>query len=240
VVSDDWYSSAINIGFSFTFYGTTYTQLVVGTNGCLNFTTSNANNYNSWPGNAMPNPNPSNMRNTINFPWEDLYNPMGGTTYYGTIGTAPNRIFILEMCNIPYYSCWTNILFSGQVLLYEGTNVIEQHLGNKPICSQWNGGGALQGVQNSTGTTASIVTGRNWTQWSASSEGKRWTWNNSSGNYDITSISFAPVPFLNAGTITWYDASNSPVGTGTTYTTSSALTAGIYVYHAQMSLSNCW
>src|SRR3569832_1686023 len=36
VVSDDWYSSAINIGFSFTFYGTTYTQFVVGTNGCLN------------------------------------------------------------------------------------------------------------------------------------------------------------------------------------------------------------
>src|SRR5205823_4577590 len=148
VTADDMYGGVINIGFSFTFYGNTYTQCVVGTNGSICFNTANANTYHSWPGNAMPSAFPTNMRNTINFPWEDLYNPMGGTTYYGTIGTAPNRIFVVEMCNIPYYSCWTSILFSGQVLLYEGTNVIETHLGNKPVCPGWNAGGALHGVQN--------------------------------------------------------------------------------------------
>jgi hypothetical protein len=241
VVSDDWHSSVISLGFTFTFYGNNYTQCVIGTNGSITFNLANASNYHPWGiGVNQPTTNPGQLMNTINVPWEDLYNPAGGTTTYARMGSAPNRIFLLEYCNVPYFGC-NSLLFSGQVILYESSNIIETHIWNKPSGCSWNSGHAVHSVHNSTGSVASVVTGRNASNspWSATNEGMRWTWNPSTLNYDISSIAFAPLGFFNPSSVSWYNSSNTLIGTGSSYSTPTNLTAGTYVYHAQITMSNC-
>ena len=44
-LSDDSWSGAVNIGFNFSFYGATYTQCVIGSNGQISFNTNQANGY---------------------------------------------------------------------------------------------------------------------------------------------------------------------------------------------------
>ncbi len=213
---DDGYSSAINIGFSFTYYGNTYTQCVFGSNGIINFDISNALSYCQWPiGNAIPTS--SDPMNSIMWPWQDIYYPAaaGGTAFfsYATYGTAPNRYAVFDMCNVPMFSC-NSILTSQQVVLYETTNIIEMHITNKPLCSTWNSGGGIEGVQNSTGTLADWVPGRNFpTQWTAANDGYRFTPNG--GTYTVTSIPYALVPMNAANVIGWYE-NGVLIGNGST------------------------
>ena len=47
--SDDSYSGIINIGFTFNYYGTNYTQCVIGENGMLTFDNTLAGGYDPWP-----------------------------------------------------------------------------------------------------------------------------------------------------------------------------------------------
>ena len=44
-LSDDSWSGAANIGFNFTFYGNTYNQFVMGSNGVISFNMGNAGGY---------------------------------------------------------------------------------------------------------------------------------------------------------------------------------------------------
>jgi hypothetical protein len=71
------------------------------------------------------------------------------------------------------YSC-TGMFFSGQVKLFETTNMVEMDIEQKQLCMGWNGGYAIEGMQNSQGTSAVSVSGRNYpTQWTATNDG--WT-----------------------------------------------------------------
>ncbi|MEI7802469.1 MAG: PKD domain-containing protein [Bacteroidota bacterium] len=223
---DDGYCiTPINLGFSFTFYGNTYTQCVFGSNGVVNFDISLAGTYCQWPiSNAIPSS--SNPTNAIMFPWQDIYYPAaaGNTAFmsYATYGTAPNRYAVFDMCFVPMFSC-NSLLTSQQVILYETTNIIEMHITNKPLCATWNSGAGIEGIQNSTGTSADWVSGRNYpTQWSTSNDGYRFTPNG--GTYTVTSIPYAPVPMNAANVIGWYEngiligngnsiSVNPPVGT---------------------------
>ena len=45
---DDEYSPAVNIGFNFSFYGTAYNQLVIGSNGLVTFDVAQASQYCPW------------------------------------------------------------------------------------------------------------------------------------------------------------------------------------------------
>src|SRR3569832_1112244 len=52
---DDCWSSVINIGFDITYYGNTYNQCVLGSNGVITFNLVNAYGYCQWPiGAAIP------------------------------------------------------------------------------------------------------------------------------------------------------------------------------------------
>src|ERR1700743_3298765 len=98
---DDVYSSVINLGFSFDFYGNTYTQCVISSNGFISFDLNNANQFSQWditsgvPGNT-------NCLNAIMAAYSDI-NPgvTGGTIDYSQMGVAPNRLFIVSFCNVP-------------------------------------------------------------------------------------------------------------------------------------------
>lgn len=176
-LSDDQWSGVINMGFTFNFYGQNYSQCVIGSNGLISFNLANANGYCPWSlGGVPPLPNAvlTSARNSIMLTYQDLLPPLGGQIQYQTIGTAPNRRFVVLYKNIMMFSCNAQCNYMA-IIVYETTNVFELHIGNKPLCTGWNGGLAIQGSENNPMTVAHITPGRNNTVWGANQDARRFT-----------------------------------------------------------------
>lgn len=194
---DDEYSNIIPIGFTFCFYGTPHTDLLISTNNYLCFDLTQAQQYSPWPINAaIPDINYTINQTPVDAimgPWVDIDPSVGGTIRYGTFGTAPFRYFVVNFENVPYFSC-NNLLYTGQMVLFETTNIIETHISISQICTTWNGGAAIHGLHNNNGTQADFVPGRNYpSQWQVTNDGYRFSPNG------------PPTPF----TIAWTDLSNN-------------------------------
>jgi len=150
-LGDDQVSNFLNIGFDFVFYGETYSQLRVSSNGFITF--SDNGNSGCCSGQALPNTATPN--NLIAFAWDDLFPPGGnGSIEYTTIGTAPQRIFVLDVVDIAF-CCNDNAQVTTQVKLFEGSSKIEIH------STSVNGSPMTQGIENLSGTEALVVPGRN-------------------------------------------------------------------------------
>ncbi len=108
------------IGFSFDFYGTTYTDFWVSSNG---FLATNGASNGCCSGQNLPNPATPN--GVIAGWWEDMNPSGGGTHHYQVLGSAPNRRLIFQVTDVPHYS--SGNLVTLQYKLYETTNVIEVH-----------------------------------------------------------------------------------------------------------------
>jgi len=228
-LSDDYFTGVIPIGFSFSFYGNSYSKCTFSSNGYISFDTTRANQSSAWvistgiPGN-------SDVYNCIMGHYADIYpTPPGvapGTLDYCTVGTAPNRIFVLSFCDAPMYSC-TSVRTSFQIILHETTNKIDIHLGNKPLCTSWNSGAGIEGVQNATGSDAVPVPGRNypgtWTAFHSSHQFTPSTLSSGAATYTVAPITYAPVPNGNAP-INWYTLAGTLVGTGDTVVVSPTVT----------------
>jgi len=145
---DDSNVGPFNIGFNFKFFGITYSQFRICTNGFITFgDPSGRYSPGSFPDASSPN-------GVIATYWTDLYPSSGYYCRYRTEGSAPNRKLVVTW-HVTYYSnksAWTDI----QCVLFEGTNKI--HL---TIMSQGKTQTATQGVENTTGTAAFTPTGRN-------------------------------------------------------------------------------
>lgn len=188
IILDDEYSGIISLPFDFCFFGNTYNKCVIGQNGFIRFDTTYANVYCPWPI-AAAIPSSSDPANAIFAPWQDLYNDSMQLLVFDTVyGTAPNRRFVVTFHQVHMYSC-TNLSFTGEVMLYEGSGNIEIHIHNKELCTGWNGGYAIEGIQNANGTSAFVVPGRNYpTQWTATDEAWRF-----SPDFCSTGIASLPV-----------------------------------------------
>jgi gliding motility-associated-like protein len=169
---DDDTDGPFNIGFDFCFFGNTYNQFHIGSNGWISFDAGQPTGFNATtiPNNALA------PVNSILGPWSDWNPGNGGTVMYQTTGVAPNRKLVVSWDNVPLYGAGCGQLGKFQIVLNETTNSIENYLNDKPTCP--NGGGAsggsdtaTQGIQNQTGTVAYWVTGRNKTSWTATNEG---------------------------------------------------------------------
>lgn len=219
ITVDDIYSPIQPIGFPFNYYGTTYTSLVIGPNGTLCFDLSLAGAYDPWPITAVLLGNPSKFNNICG-PWcdIDISVPDGGTITYSLTGVAPNRRYIVTYCKDRMFSCTTQIT-STQIILYETSNLIEVHIATKPICIGWNSGRAIIGVQNATGTAATVAPGRDFpAAYTCTNESWRFTPNSTYTAYTVESIPYAPVPFASSS-IYWYNNGTGEfLGTGATLT----------------------
>jgi hypothetical protein len=173
-LADDVHSGVINIGFSFCYFGTTYTQCVISSNNYVTFDITEANQYSTWNTVAVPTALPTEVRNAILSPWQDINPASGGSIFYQTTGVAPNRIFVVSYLNVPMFSC-TGLLYTSQIVLRESSNCIETHIDNKPLCASWNNGEAVHAIQNAAGNSVEIFVGRNNTPWTTTSEGSLWT-----------------------------------------------------------------
>ncbi len=174
-LSDDNWSGVIPLPFCFCYYGATYNNILVGSNNVITFDLTGAGGYCPWPiSGPIPAPGPGTPVNAVLGPWEDLLPTAGGTISYNTFGVAPFRRFVVSWNQVAFYSC-TGIHFTGQITLYESTNIIENHIQSKPDCPSWNGGYAIQGLQDATGANATPVAGRNFSVFTANNDGYRWT-----------------------------------------------------------------
>ncbi|PKP04951.1 MAG: hypothetical protein CVU11_02065 [Bacteroidetes bacterium HGW-Bacteroidetes-6] len=212
---DIWSSSPITIPFNFCFFGSSYNQIWVGSNGVLTFTNPGST-YCPWSFTASV-PSSSLIMNSVFGVYQDIDPSVCGTIRYAVLGSYPCRTFVFNFNQVCHFSC-TSLTTTTQMVLYEGTNVIEVYVYNKPLCSSWNNGNSLIGIQNSTGTLGYAPPGRNTGQWTATNEAWRFT---PSGppNY----------------TISWF-ANGALLGYGTTMTVAPTVTTD---YIAVVTYDNC-
>lgn len=225
-LSDDSWSAAVNIGFPVNFYGNNYTQCVIGSNGVISFNLANASGYCPWAlggAGTMPNPGFAAALNSMMPAYHDINpaNSPGGSIYYQTIGTAPNRQFVVVYKNLSAFGP-AGFCVDMAVIINETANSIEYHISYKALSPTWNGGLGIQGVQNSTGTIATITPGRNNSQWSVlTPEAKIWTPTSPANTsaYTIANIPFQPiVNGATGGSLSWANTLNNtlvPYNNGT-------------------------
>ena len=138
---NDALSSAINIGFTFTYQTVAYTQFKASTNGFITF---NIANTLAQPTNNLKT---STERSIVAPLWDDNQTGASGNVNYKLTGTSPNRVLTIEWKALRWnksgYSAGT---IDVQTKLYETTNIIE-FVYNR---------GTYQSFGNSTGIGASI------------------------------------------------------------------------------------
>lgn len=185
---DDQLSAAkVPLGFTFCFDGRPYTDAYISSNFAIVFdavcgvanvssgvAAPAASNGYSISGN-MPSATQTMPRNAIML-WHDVDPGDGGDVTYQTLGTAPNRRFVLSFREVPMFSC-TTLMFNGQIKIYETTNAIELHIDEKVVCSTFNSGNAAMGIQNYDGTSAVVPANKNGldADWTVTNQGWRFT-----------------------------------------------------------------
>ena len=221
---DDTWSDTIDLGFEFCFFGDTYSQILIGSNGVLSFELENAGDYNGYnigSGDTLPNSSNSTLSEANIFGvGHDIDPSVCGDINYVVLGASPSRQFVVNYSEVCHFSTTCNDLKSStQIILYESSNAIDVNIYNKPTCNSWNGGNAVVGVQNIPGTVAFTPPDRNTGVWDATDE--FWRFTPSLGDPDFT--------------IEWFDGTTS-IGTGDTVTVSPTETT---TYTAAITYSLC-
>jgi hypothetical protein len=149
-VGDDQTVTGRPIGFTFNYWGTNYTTVNICSNGWISFTNTGGNIVGYGTNSTVPA--------GIHGVALDLYPSSGYYIRYQTIGTAPNRQFVVSY-HMSYYSCrssWTDF----QIVLNETSNSIQINVATHPTC-----GNALQGLSNQANNQWAITPGRNGQNW---------------------------------------------------------------------------
>jgi hypothetical protein len=136
-----------NIGFNFTYFGNTYTQFYVSSNGLVSFEAGYDDPLNvSIPDVALPN-------NFIAAFWDDLAIDPSGNILYTTIGAAPNRKLIVQFRNMGFYG---GPVYMGtfSVILYEtsGSIQVQYRIIVLKSATRPHGESATIGIENADGS----------------------------------------------------------------------------------------
>ncbi len=141
-LTDNSMSGAIPLGFALDYFGTNYSDVYVSSNGFMTVLAGQSNGCCS----GQPIPTAGDPDGVIAGWWEDLNPSAGGTVHYQTLGSAPNRVFIVQFTNVPHYSSGNAVTM--QFKLFETTNVIEVHYQAAPS----DGGTHSAGIENADGS----------------------------------------------------------------------------------------
>lgn len=127
---EDNYGTAMNqydddtrnvaLPFAFDFYGQTYNDVWVNSNGHLTF---NGGNYTYWDESPLDNIDNYYSWRMIAVIFSDFNPYAGGEIYYNTVGTAGDRKFVATWLDVPRYYNFGSNTFQAQ--LFEGTNQIQ-------------------------------------------------------------------------------------------------------------------
>ena len=127
-LADDELSSPVPVGFDFDFNGTLYDEVMVRSNGFAQFA---GGSHAGWF-EPLELGVADSLDEFIAFWWGDLNPSTGGTISYKTVGVSPNRVFVVEFDQVPYFndddeSLPTTERVTLQLHLHETTHVIEVH-----------------------------------------------------------------------------------------------------------------
>lgn len=195
---DDWWSETIELGFNFCFFGNSFDKVLIATNGAITFSIAGeveGGRYSpeSQSGYSFSQPLPYSPGPTSTSPpyvnsifgvMQDLYPNLSPDDYsvnYQIMGKAPCRTLVFNMYHMGLFSCGHNpediegSTQTSQIVLYEGTNIIEIYVKNRPSCPGFNSGSGVLGIQNGDGTIAYVPEGRNTGAWTATEEAWRFS-----------------------------------------------------------------
>ena len=177
VLSTNKWSFVISLPFSFQFFGCNYNKLRIGENGIISFDstlTSTSVCPNVITGTA---PNVNIPKASIMGVFQDLNISSSSIVTYTPVGTFPCRKFIIDITSAPYFSttCSATVTAKSQIILYEGSNIIDIHVGRQNPCSATNSGRAIIGIQNKDQTIAYTAPGKNNTTFTATNTSWRFT-----------------------------------------------------------------
>lgn len=166
---DDVWSPVINLPFNFCFYGNTYNSCIMGSNGMISFNTGSAEGASGYEFNEnLPSTTGALFANTIYGVYHDIDPSEGGEVAWELITLNTGcRALVASWNDVPMYYD-NNIRYTGMIVLYEDTNVIEVYIKEKNIDGYsslygdaWNYGNAIVGIQNATATQAVVAPNRN-------------------------------------------------------------------------------
>ena len=196
---DDNFINKLTLPFNFCYFGNSYKEVVVSSNGFITFGDAVIGS-NSYPNVASSNPSLSLPKNSIFGVYSDLLFSQNEDSeiYYAVIGTAPARKFVLSFYRGTIVGC-EGYTSTTQIVLSEGTNSVDIFVENKPApCSGVKFKNSLLGIINADGTLGYSPANRNTGVWSAQKEAWRFT-------PDGTPV----VPILS-----WYNSANEKIGGG--------------------------
>jgi len=148
---DDGGWTNLSIPFNFVFFGSTYTNFAVSTNG---FIALGGGMPNTFTGYGSAYPNAAKARPSIGACYSDLNLSNTGTVTVYTVGVTPNRKVVINWTSAQYYVSSGTI--TTQAIIHETSNDIEVHT------TQATGNNtSVEGIQNAAGTGAFWVNGRN-------------------------------------------------------------------------------
>src|SRR5258706_2297317 len=153
-IGDDVLSGIIPIGFNFTFYGNTYTNAYISTNGYLTFNALSGAGCCSSPLLPSAGTLPDNL---VALDWVDLNTSSGGNIDYFNL-TSPNRFVVRYNAVSVYLAGGGTGQVSGQIILYQD-GTIEVH--STSVTTNYAAHPQSQGIENAGGTLATTVPGRN-------------------------------------------------------------------------------
>ncbi|MEJ7654653.1 MAG: carboxypeptidase regulatory-like domain-containing protein [Chloroflexia bacterium] len=112
-------SAVVALPFPFTFYGVQYSTAYVSTNGNLNFLAP----YSAFENTPLPN---AGTPNAAIYPfWDALNIDASASMWTATLGTAPNRRFVVEWRNVHTWGVLGRVRF--EVVLHENGEILTQY-----------------------------------------------------------------------------------------------------------------
>jgi len=199
ITTDDRWSPLINMtpngsiqDFNFCFYGNVYNKLLLTDNGAITFSIAgpggNGGRYtpdtgsgfaftqtipNTPVGQALPYIN--SIFGVLQDTWP-ARSPSDFSINYEVLGTYPCRAFVFNIYKLAAYGtqCTTQ-LQTNQVVLYEGSNIIDVYVESRTPCPSHNSGSGLIGIQGTLTGQALAAPGRNTGAWTATNEAWRFT-----------------------------------------------------------------
>jgi hypothetical protein len=161
-LGDEDQSDFLEIGFEFNYWGMPVDSFIVTSNGWITFDGNSDYDYDI----GLP-VHYENFDNSIFLIDVDLNTEEGGQISYATIGTAPNRTFVVDFDSVSFYED-PAIRFSSQLQIYEANNRIEIHTESADNVS--NDVNVSQGIQSPDQNIALVVPGRNKNKWIATND----------------------------------------------------------------------
>lgn len=135
---------AVPLPFPFTYYGQAYNTAYVSTNGNVNFLALNTGFTNaSIPSTGTPNA-------AIYSFWDDLFVDAAASVRTESLGSAPNRRFVIEWRNVHFFND-TSRRINVNVVLHENGQIVTQSR-NLADDGRERGSSATLGIENQTGT----------------------------------------------------------------------------------------